>query len=150
MEKAGDILKNLSIFNSYDENKAVTYSSMFSCWEKTAGKKLAEYSRIVDLNRKTLVVEVDHPAIIQLLQIRYREILQKIRKKYPELEIDDIRMFVKNSHFKEGKARLRKSVEFTGDDAENSVTAKNEVNLDKIEDSEFRDLLLNMKKRSQV
>ena len=121
---------------------------MFNSWEFLAGKKLADYSRIVDLNNNTLVIEADHPAIIQLLQLRYSEILQKLKRKYPQLEIKDMRMFLKNSEFKEGRAKSRENL--PGDEQQFGSSERKEVDLNKIENEKFRTLLLSMKKRSQV
>lgn len=121
---------------------------MFSSWEFLAGKKLAEYSRISDLQHHTLIVEVDHPAIMQMLQMKYSEILGKLSRKYPELEVQEVRMFLRNPEFKNGHARDTENL--PGDNDENSQREEKKVNLNSIEDEKFRDLLLNMKKRSQL
>ena len=147
MDKAGDLLNKLSFFSRVDLDKAEKYSGMFNSWSKIAGVKLGEYSRITEISRNTLIIEVDHPAIMQMLQLKYSEILEKINGKYPELEIMEMRMFLKNSEFKEGMARDLQIL--PGDNAEKKQR-ESELDPDKIDNSEFRDLLLNMKKRSQV
>lgn len=149
MDKAGDLLKNLSIFKNIDSGSAEKYTAVFKSWEKIAGLKLADYSRIVDLNHKTLVVEVDHPGIMQLLQMKYSEILRRLRHHYPQLEIADIRMFVKNPDFQYGKAGIGEN-SLPGDKDGLAEDDKGEGHIENIDNPEFRDLLLNMKKRSQV
>lgn len=148
MDKAGDLLDKLPFFENVDQKSGKIYSRMFKSWERIVGPKLADYSRIVDLNHKTLVVEVDHPGIIQLLQMKYSQILSNLKNKYPELEINDIRMFVKNAKYAKGMAV--KNEFYAGDKEIKSENSDESERIKNIENSEFRDLLLNMKKRSQV
>lgn len=147
MDKAGDLLKNMSFFSRVNLEKAEKYSGMFNSWSKIAGLKLGEYSRIADISRNALVVEVDHPAIMQMLQFKYSEILEKINRKYPELVIRELRMFLKNTDFKEGCA---KNLNNLPGDMEGKIQKESGPDLEKIDNNDFRELLLNMKKRSQV
>ncbi|MBN2657523.1 MAG: DUF721 domain-containing protein [Spirochaetales bacterium] len=150
MDKAGDLLKKFSIFSSADDPHAGEYSRIFSSWEKIAGQKLSQYSRIVDIDNHSLLIEADHPAIIQLLQLKYREILDKIRRKYPQLQISDLRMFVKNPEYRIQRNERNKA-SFPGDETFSSgINTGNNENFEKIDDENFRDLLRDMKKRSQL
>ena len=85
MEKAGDLLK---LFLDKQSIKAAkSYSSFFRSWESIAGEDAAAHSRILDIQKGTLLVEVDHPAWIQMIQMRYKEILNKVQASFPELAI---------------------------------------------------------------
>ncbi len=148
LDKAGEVLNKLSIFSDDQNKDAQVYSKLFKKWESIVGKKLAGYSRIKDLDRNSLIVEVEHPAIMQLLQIQYRQTLNRLKFKYPELKITDIRIIVKNEEYDIKMENIQKNTRIDLHEIEHSK--KNELNLDKIENENFKDLLLKMKKRSQV
>ncbi len=147
LDKAGEILNNLPIFKNINTEETINYSTLFNSWESIVGYKIGGYSRIMDLENNSLSIEVDHPAIIQLLQINYKKILFKLNNKYPQLKISDIRMIVKNPTFSSSKFEKKKKME--GDD-DNLSDKKKDPDLNNIENDVFRDLLFKMKKRSQL
>jgi hypothetical protein len=85
MDKAGDLLK--SFFSFYNLEGGEKYVSLFSSWRRVAGDEIASHSRIVDLRRSALLVEVDHPGWMQMLQMKREEILQTLALNYPDLAI---------------------------------------------------------------
>lgn len=147
MEKAGNVLRNLSIFNNINNTEAQNISQMFHSWQSIVGSKISGYSRILDIDKNSLIVEADHPAIIQLIQLNYSKILQKINKKYPELEISDMRIILKNPDIV--YERKIKSTELAGDDEKYENNKGKTINLENIDNENFKELLLKMKKRSQ-
>jgi len=96
MKKAGDILgdymRNLHL------NMENGYSSVFKSWNSIAGEDMSSHSTIKDLSNGILLVEADHSGWIQLLQMRKKNILKKVQKTYPELDIIDIRFILKKNH----------------------------------------------------
>ena len=54
------------------------------------GKNLASHSRIVDLRNGILLVEADHSAWLQMLQLHQRYILGSIQRRFPELNISTL------------------------------------------------------------
>lgn len=90
MDKAGDILK--SFFSFYHLDRGEAYVSFFSRWRELVGDDIASHARTVDIKKGALVVEVDHPGWMQLLQIRQAEILRTIERRFPELNIRCIHM----------------------------------------------------------
>jgi hypothetical protein len=95
VEKAGDILKQF--LDKQSLKAANNYSSFFRSWETIAGEDTAAHSRILDVRKKTLIIEVDHPAWMQMLQMRYKEILNNVQKTFPELSIDKMHIRVGES-----------------------------------------------------
>ena len=85
MDKAGDILKEF--FSFYNLEGGEKYASLLSSWRKIAGDDIASHSRVADLRGGALIVEVDHPGWMQLLQIKHDEILGKLSTTYPGLGI---------------------------------------------------------------
>jgi hypothetical protein len=85
MDKAGDLLKDFFAF--YNIEGGVQYVSLFSSWRKIAGDDIADHSRIFNLHKGALVVEVDHPGWAQMLRMRQTGILQRLSSAYPDLGI---------------------------------------------------------------
>lgn len=146
LDKAGELLKNLPFFRNINESEAKNYTGMFQSWEYIVGVKLAGYSRIKDLDKNTLIVEADHPAIIQLLQIKYSQTLEKLNKKYGELKISDIRIQLKNPDivYENNKRKFN----MPGDTVILNDNKNENFDINTIENENFKNLLLKMKKRS--
>jgi predicted nucleic acid-binding Zn ribbon protein len=88
MKKASELIEQIfSSLNIRDEKDAV---SLFSSWEMLAGSDVASHSYILELSGKTLIVSVDHPGWVQMVQMKKRSILNRIKEKYPELGIERI------------------------------------------------------------
>jgi hypothetical protein len=85
MDKADDILK--AFFSFYNLGGGEKYVALFSSWRKMAGDNIAAHSRIIDLRKGALVVEVDHPGWVQMLQMKREEILKNLAAEYPDLGI---------------------------------------------------------------
>jgi hypothetical protein len=85
MDKAGDLLKAFFAFHNLEGGEK--YVSLFSSWRKVAGDDIASHSRIVDLRRGALLVEVDHPGWMQMLQMKQEAILKTLASRYPDLAI---------------------------------------------------------------
>jgi hypothetical protein len=88
MKKAGDLLT--SFFDERLIKTAREYSELFSSWQSIAGEKIADHSRIRELERSILLVEADHPGWIQILQTREKDLLNTIQRRFPEQNITGI------------------------------------------------------------
>jgi hypothetical protein len=85
MDKAGDLLKEFFAFYNIEGGKE--YVALFSSWRKMAGDDIAAHSRIFNLQKGALIVEVDHPGWAQLLRMKQADILQRLSAAYPDLGI---------------------------------------------------------------
>jgi len=90
MEKAGDILK--SFLQERNLGAALEAHGLFDSWEALVGSPLCRHTRVVDIVGKKLIIQADHPGWFQMLGLRRKEITSKLRKRYPGLQIDGIRM----------------------------------------------------------
>jgi len=88
MRKAGDILS--AFFDERLSKEGQTYSALFKSWHQIAGDQLSAHSRIVELDRNILFVEADHPGWIMILQSREQELLERVRRSFPELVINGV------------------------------------------------------------
>ena len=85
---AGDILKELFASIKLDQRK----ETLFDVWPSLVGEEVAEHLRIKDIKGKTLTLETDHPGWIQVAQLRKNEFLEKIRERFPDKNIDNIKI----------------------------------------------------------
>jgi hypothetical protein len=95
MKKASDILAKLLDANT--RGKAQSYASVFRDWRDVAGLSLADHSRVYEIRHDNLFVEVDHNGWMQMLLLRKARILGNLQRKFPELEIRDIKIRVNPS-----------------------------------------------------
>ena len=96
MKKAGDILK--SVLGDGEAQHAQEWASFFGAWSVIAGEDLAAHSKVIDVRRGTALVEVDHPGWMQIFQLKHSSILKAIKKRYPELDVEDIRCYLKSKN----------------------------------------------------
>ncbi|MDR2186358.1 MAG: DUF721 domain-containing protein [Treponema sp.] len=93
MERAGDLLS--SFFDKEFLKTAHGYSALFSSWRfllkeqfgPKIGDRVADHSRIKDLERSILLIETDHPGWIQILQTKQDQLLKAVRRRFPSLDI---------------------------------------------------------------
>jgi hypothetical protein len=88
MKRAGELLA--SIFDQQTLGAAREYSALFSSWKSIAGDALAAHSRIRELEHSVILVEADHPGWIQMLQIKEKDLLDKLRRRFPNQHIAGI------------------------------------------------------------
>lgn len=89
MERAGDLLRRL--FENQDFSKGERYASLFTSWSSMAGRDIAAHSHVADVRNGVVLVEVDHPGWMQLLQMKQERVLKAMQSAYPELEIHALR-----------------------------------------------------------
>ena len=91
MKKADEILSRL-----LDKGPAGAqpFHSLFGGWQELAGQSLAEHCRAYEVRHRCLLVEADHPGWMQLLLMQKKAILARIRQRFPQLELRDIKVRV--------------------------------------------------------
>ncbi len=107
MEKIGDFLKKLLDRNEVTLNNS--YSSFFKSWDKIAGEPLSAYSKVIDISRNQLIVQVDHPGWMQMFQFKERKILKEIQKNYPELKIKALKLVLIDKKSEKEKKKAKSS-----------------------------------------
>jgi hypothetical protein len=90
MERARDALNRF--FNLYNLQAGRDWSEFFSGWVKLVGEDLASHTRVFDVKNGALIVEVDHPGWMQLLQLRRQSVLAEVGRRYPQLGIRSMQM----------------------------------------------------------
>lgn len=153
MEKAEFILeqlfKNLSFGGKRDY--LTKGASIFERWKDIAGEEIADRSVIREIERGSLIVEVEHAGISQLIMMKKRAIISTLGKKYPSLKIRTIRTITKRH---ESKRQINEAHQsrpqrdtIQGEDLENEGRKKKSGNsLDTIEDSRLKNALEKLEK----
>jgi len=90
VRQAGDILRLFLDQNTAE--KAEVYQGFFSGWEKIVGERLAAHSQVKDLQNGIVVVEVEHPGWIQMIQLKQAQLVELLRRRYPDLQIRGLRL----------------------------------------------------------
>lgn len=109
---------------------------MMDGWEAVAGKILAEKSRVSDLKNDCLHIAVRDMGVMQLILMKKYDILNNLRKRYPRLNIKDIRVF------KDNKLRFD---EFSQKKEGKKISFEEEQRKNKEDDKEFQALMQRIK-----
>lgn len=86
--KAGEVLN--SLFSGFDTDGLHQANSFLRSWKEIAGEKISAHSRVMDVDRGNVVVEVDHPGWSQQLLFRKKQIVNALARGYPELGIKNL------------------------------------------------------------
>jgi len=92
MKKIGDILREYLREKGWQEGNP--YDPLFHEWQKIAGPALAAHARLVDVQNNMLLIEVDHPGWLQMLQLRKKGLLEAARRTAPLVSLVDIKVRV--------------------------------------------------------
>ena len=92
MYRAGDLLKEVLARAGFDPD--APEARIYRMWDDILGHDLAGRARLRDIDRGRLLVEVDHPAWMQLVQMRQRQILRRVARRFPALGITRMHLLV--------------------------------------------------------
>jgi hypothetical protein len=99
MKTAGDVLS--ALFDRQFVEKAQGYSRLFDSWEDITAKNgiaaAAAHSRIKELDRGILLVEMDHPGWKQIIQTKQTKLLNDFRFRFPDMDISGISLMLSRS-----------------------------------------------------
>ena len=86
------------LFDKRFVEKAHEYTKLFDSWEDITAKNgiaaAAAHSRIKDIDRGILLVEMDHPGWKQILQTKQSKLLNDFRLRFPEMDISGISLIL--------------------------------------------------------
>jgi len=96
MKTAGDVLSRL--FDEGFEKKATGFSKFFDSWADITAKNgiasAAAHSRIKELEKGIVLIEMDHPGWKQILQTKQSKLLNDFRIRFPEMNIVGISLIL--------------------------------------------------------
>jgi len=92
-ETLGEILK--ASLEKWDFGPTMLRYEVVERWPSLVGPQISSKSRALGLQGDLLLVEVDHPAWVQELNLMKNQLLRKIRQELPRAGIKDIRFSLK-------------------------------------------------------
>lgn len=90
MKQAKDLL--MAFLDETNMEKARMYSSFFKAWPEVVGRDAADHSAVRDCRDGVVVVAVDHPGWMQTIYMRKEKILSKLKARFPDLGIVNLRI----------------------------------------------------------
>jgi hypothetical protein len=146
MKTAGNILS--ALFDEQFMKKAEGVSKLFDSWEEITEKNgiaaAAAHSRIKDLDRGILLVEMDHPGWKQILQTKQSKLLNNYRRRFPELDISGISLMLGSRNKSEsGEVEISAAAEeeVQANDQTNVIEEPAARDYDAIMDDDFKETL---------
>ena len=130
--------------------KAQGCSKLFDSWTDITAKNgiaaAADHSRIKDLDKGILLVEMDHPGWKQILQTKQSKLLNDFRCRFPELEISGIALILgqgktQDKNQNDEKTQTAKEIEAPVLKEEPEVTGFAVKGIDAINDEELKETL---------
>lgn len=84
-KKASDIVN--ALFQGFNDSGMQQASSFMRSWREVVGDKIASHSRVIDVDKGCIVVEVDHPGWSQQILFIKKRAIDQLSRSFPELGI---------------------------------------------------------------
>lgn len=107
--KASDLINSFFDSNSQSQVSVLTVWSKVVSTVKNNGLQLADHSRVLDYKNGTLLVEADHSAWIQILQINRKYIINGLQRNLPNLEIRNLMFKLSGQVFRKEEKKVSKA-----------------------------------------
>lgn len=85
VRSAAEIISRL--FDSLERENFEQADRFIHSWKTIVGERIAAHSKVLDVNRGSIIVEVDHPGWSQQLQMIRKKALHELAAQFPELGI---------------------------------------------------------------
>jgi len=138
--KASEVIT--SLFSGFDSAGMAQANSFVKSWKEIVGDKIAAHSKVIDVDRGTVIVEVDHPGWSQQIQFCKKQIVTGLSRSYPELQIKNVIMRVVS----ECRTPYEKQRVEVGAGLPRAEESETDVVLPDGMDSELKAVLENLKK----
>ena len=153
MKTAGTILS--TFFHNDFVKKAHRYSELFDSWEDITAKNgiaaAATHSRVKELQKGILLIEMDHPGWKQLIQTKQTKILNDFRNRFPEMKISSMSLVLGKSDQSDKTVEISDMPNSSPDTLLESITETPVLidetiisNIEKIKDEELKQNLLKL------
>ena len=85
---AADVVNKF--FSGISTDKMQEANGFFRSWNEVVGDNIAPHSKVIDVDRGAVIVEVDHPGWAQQLQLRKKQIILQLSRSFPALQIKNL------------------------------------------------------------
>ncbi len=86
--KASEVVS--ALFSGIDPSAMAKATSFSRGWKESVGERIASHSRVVDVDKGSIIVEVDHPGWSQEIQFRKDHIIRILSSSFPEFGIKNL------------------------------------------------------------
>ena len=135
MRNSADIIKQF--FDRDVVQEGEDWIQLISSWEKLVGSDLAAHISIKDLKGSVLILNCDHPGWAQIFYMKKSAVMNKMRKKFPRMEIKSFRVLCERRNINRELVENARVIEEYRKEPEQEKTAE--------PDKEFSDLLQNLR-----
>lgn len=97
-KKASDLIN--SLFEGFNEKNMQESISFIRSWKEIVGEKISAHSKVIDLVKGSVIIEVDHPGWSQQILLQKKRIILSLSKSFPELDIRNIMIRVVTEYIK--------------------------------------------------
>jgi len=88
IKKASEVISTM--FSGFNSSGLQTANTFLRSWDEIVGERIANHSKVIDVNKGTVIVEVDHPGWSQEIQFKKTKIVQILAGKFPEFGIKNL------------------------------------------------------------
>jgi len=147
MKIAGDILS--ALFDEGFVKKAHGYSKFFDSWTDITAKNgiaaAAAHSRIKNVDKGVVLIEMDHPGWKQILQTKQTKLLNDFRIRFPDMDISGISLMLGKGESQPEERPEPPKIKKTPPPAENTENMESVASyIDAIKDEELREKLIKL------
>mgnify|MGYP006424374821 CR=1 FL=1 len=152
MEKADKILS--ALFERLNISDSKGYVRLFSTWravcDEVSSRGLADHSAIIDVRHGTVIIAVDHPGWLQLIQMQEKRLLGKLQKRFPDMGLQAAHFYISRErvdYMQVPETAPETADEESGDQSEDSRrtnsgtqqdSSENTASMDRITDPNLR------------
>lgn len=86
--KASEVVT--ALFSGLEKESLDRSNNLVCGWKETVGPKISAHSKVIDLAKGNLIVEVDHSGWSQQILLDKRRIVQALSRAFTDLEIRNI------------------------------------------------------------
>lgn len=141
IKKASELIT--SLFENLSCEDLKNAQNFTRSWKAAVGDKIASHSKIIDVNKGTIIVEVDHPGWSQHLLLMKQRLLRELAATFPELEIANLAIRIKQ-HCPTPYVR-QDGIVGEGVFREDATTEEADVPIREDFDSDLKDVLARLK-----
>jgi len=86
--KASEVVS--ALFSGIDPSSIAKANSFSRGWKESVGDRIASHSKVIDVDKGSIIVEVDHPGWSQEIQFRKDHIIRTLSSGFPEFGIKNL------------------------------------------------------------
>lgn len=86
--KASEVVS--ALFSGIDSSAIAKANSFSRGWKESVGERIASHSKVIDVDKGSVIIEVDHPGWSQEIQFRKDHIIKILSASFPEFAIKNL------------------------------------------------------------